>query len=53
MTLQPGKQTTVTNILSNISRSIGSQTMRTFFKKNNIQNVAKKLFPDPFLKKEN
>ena len=47
--------------ISNISRSTGSQTMKfgqliefnmreIFLLKNHTQNVAEKLFPDPFLK---
>ena len=52
-----------THILPNISRSKDSQTrkfdqlikynMVTFLMKNNTQNVAEKLFPDPFLKNQN
>ena len=64
MTPQSRKQAIATHKLPNISRSKSNQTMKfgqlieynmknIFFKKNNTQNVGKKLFPDPFLKNQN
>ena len=57
------KQTIAMHILLNVSRSRGNYTMKfgqlieynmkTFFLKNNTQNVVEKLFPDTFLKNEN
>ena len=58
MTSQPGKQTIAINILPNISKSKGNQkmkfshlierNMKTFFSKNDTQNIVEKLFPDFF-----
>ena len=57
MTSQPGKQTISIQILPNISRNKGNQTMKSgqlieyeksFFLENHTQNVVEKLFPDPF-----
>ena len=60
MTSQPGKQTFVTLILANISRTKGNPAMefrqiiyKTFPLKNQTQNVVGKLFPGPFLKNQN
>ena len=52
------KQTLGINILSNISRSKGNQTMKfgqliVYNRKNHTQNVEEKLFPDVFLKNQN
>ena len=60
MTSQPGQQTIAIHILLNISRSKDNQTMKydqlveynmSNMLKNHTQNVLKKLFPDPYLKK--
>ena len=60
MTSQPGQQTIAIHILLNISRSKDNQTMKydqlveynmRNMLKNHTQNVLKKLFPDPYLKK--
>ena len=57
MTSQPGKQTISIQILPNISRNKGNQTMKSgqlieyeksFFLENHTKNVVEKLFPDPF-----
>ena len=63
MTLQPEKQTTAINILPNILRSKGNQTMKfrelikynmkNFFLENHTENMIVKLFPDTFLEKQN
>ena len=63
MTSQPCKQTIAIHILPNISRSKGNQTMkfdqlrehnmRNIFVENHTQNVLEKLFPHPYLKKQN
>ena len=59
ITSQPGKQRIEIRILSNISISKVKQTIKfgqlieIFFLKSYTQNVAKKLFPDPFLKIQN
>ena len=63
MTSQPGKQTIAIHILPNISRSKDNQTMKsgqliewkkkTFLLKNHTQNMAEKLFPEPFLRNQN
>ena len=57
------KQTIAMHILPNVSRSRGNYTMKfgqlidynmkTFFLKNNTQNVVEKLYSDTFLKNEN
>ena len=56
MTSQPGKQTISIQILPNISRNKGNQTMKSgqlieyeksFFLENHTKNVVEKLFPDP------
>ena len=62
MRSQPGKQTIAIHTLLNISRTKGNQTIkfgqlikyniRNIFLENHTQNVAEKLFPDPFLKNE-
>ena len=55
VTSQPGKQVIAIHILLNISKSKGNQTIKfgqlTEFC--HSENVAEKLFPDPFLKKQN
>ena len=63
MTSQPGKQTTAINILPNISRRKGNQTMKfgqvieydmkNIFIEKSYTNSVEKLFPDPYLKNEN
>ena len=63
MMSQPGKQTIVMHILTNISKNKGNQAMkfsqlieynmRKNILKNHKQNEVEKLFPDPFLKKRN
>ena len=63
MKLQPEKQTTAINLLPNILRSKGNQTMkfgelikynmRNFFLENDTENMIEKLFPDSFLEKQN
>ena len=61
MTSWHGKQTIAVHILPNISKRKGIQAMKFgqliehkhFFSKNYTQNVVKKLFPVPFLKKQN
>ena len=59
---QPGKQIIAMHILPNISKSKGNQTMKVCqlieyrMRKNFLersQNIVEKLFPDPFLKKQN
>ena len=56
---QPGKQRIGIHILSNISRSKISQTIKfgqlieTFFMESYTQNVVEKRFPDPVLKSGN
>ena len=59
---QPGKQIIAMHILPNISKSKGNQTMKVGqlieyrMRKNFLersQNIVEKLFPDPFLKKQN
>ena len=61
MTSQPGKQTIISHILSNTSRSKGNQIVKfgqliecnmrniSFKKKNHTQNLLVKIFSDPFL----
>ena len=63
MTSQPGWQTITMHVVPNIPRNKSSQTveigqlieynMRNIPVENFMQNVVKKLFPDPFLKKQN
>ena len=63
MTSQPGKQIIAIHMLPKIARGKGNQAITfgrlieykcdTFFLKNHTQNMVKKLFPDPFLKKQN
>ena len=59
MRSQPGKQRIGIHILSNISRSKISQTIKfgqlieTFFMESYTQNVVEKRFPDPVLKSGN
>ena len=66
MASQPGKQTNTIHILLNMSQSKCNQTMRFSqlieYKKRNIflnksytewGGVAEKLFPDPFLRRQN
>ena len=59
---QPGRQIIAMHILPNISKSKGNQTMKVGqlieyrMRKNFLersQNIVEKLFPDPFLKKQN
>ena len=59
---QPGKQIIAMHILPNISKSKCNQTMKVGqlieyrMRKNFLersQNIVEKLFPDPFLKKQN
>ena len=59
VTSQPGKQTIAMNISPNTSRSKGVQTMKSgqliqYIMRNIFlaQNVAEKLFLDPFLKSQ-
>ena len=63
MTSQRGQQTIAIHILLNISRSKSNQAMkfgqlieynvRSMFVKNHTQNALGRLFPDPYLKKQN
>ena len=63
MTPKSWKQTLAINILPNISRSKANKTMefgqliehnmRNIFLENITQNMVKKLFSDPFMKKQN
>ena len=63
MTSQTGQKIITINILPNISRSKGNQTMklgqsieynmRDLFQKKHIQNVAEKIVPDPFINNQN
>ena len=60
MTSQSGKQTIAIHIFPNISairqsdnESWSTRKKKTFFWKNDTQNVVEKLFPDPFLKNQN
>ena len=63
MTPQSWKQTLAINILPNISRSKANKTMKfgqliednmkNIFLENIAQNMVKKLFSDPFMKKQN
>ena len=65
MTSQHGEQTIAVDMLLNISRNKGIQTInfvqlikynfsrKTFFLKNHTQNVVEKLFPGAFLKHQN
>ena len=60
---QPGYQTVAIQVLSNVSRSKGNETMKfgqlksltseILFFKNHTQNVVEKPFWDPFLKNQN
>ena len=57
MTSKPMKQTIAIYILPNISTSTDNQPTKfgqsiEFFLKNHVQNIAEKLFPDPFLKNQ-
>ena len=63
MTSHLSKLATAIHILPNISRSKDNQTMKsgqliewkkkTFLLKNHTQNMAEKLFPEPFLRNQN
>ena len=63
MTSQHGKQIFAIHILPNIVRSKDNQimifgqlieyNMKTFFLKYHLRSMMKKIFPDPFLKKQN
>ena len=63
MTSSTAKLTIVIQVLPNMSRSKGNQTMkfgqlieynmRNIFLKNHAQNVMEKLVPDPSLKNQN
>ena len=63
MTSQSRKQTVSVHMSPNISRSKDKQVMksgqlikyniRNIFLKNHTQNVEERLFPDPFLRKQN
>ena len=63
MTSQTGQQAIAVHIFPNISRRKRNQkmkfgqlieyNMRNILMKNHTENVAEKLFPDPFLKNQN